>query len=188
METTTSSLIQRLMMLGLKCDEVPRDHPSSAITALAVFPMYMVANVHGWTTDRQFKVPLVDIPGSEAIREAFAIGKAEANLPMSREHRHVLGTLLTHAKPSDQVIYEYALETLAQFLGQAEPALADVIRTGVARTIVAVARASGEGFLGKGPKVSPEERACISRIGTVLNLASTPAAVAALAALDALDA
>jgi hypothetical protein len=184
MATTASTLIQQLALLGLKCDEVPKDHASSAIMALAAFPMYMVANVHGWTSDRQFKVPLVDIPGSEAIREAFALGKAEAALPLSREHRHVLGTLLSHAKPSDQVIYEFALETLVQFLAQADAALAAVIRTGVARTIVAVARASGEGFLGKGPKVSPEERSCISHIATVLNLGSTPAAATALAELD----
>ena len=184
MEAKTLSLVERLGMLGLKCDEVAFNRPCSAITALATFPMYMVANVHAWTTDRQFKVPLVDIPGSEAIREAFVLGKEEGRLEISREHRHVVGTLLTAPKPSDRVIYEFALETLAQYLEQAEPALADVIRTGVARTIVAAARASGEGFLGRGPKVSPEERDCISHIGTMLQLAATPAAAAALEKLN----
>jgi len=185
MESKTSSLVARLGMLGLKCAEVPLNRPCSAITALATFPMYMVANVHAWTADRQFKLPLVDIPGSEAIREAFVLGKQEGRMDMDREHRHVVGTLLAAPKPSDRVIYEFALETLVQYLEQAEPALADAIRTGVARRIVAVARASGEGYLGRGPSVSPEERECISHIGAMLHLGTTPAATAALDELNA---
>jgi hypothetical protein len=43
--------------------------------------------------------------------------------------------------------------------------------------VVAVAQASGEGFLGTGPKISPEERACIAQIDRELSLsASAPAA------------
>lgn len=185
MDTRSPTLVERLNRLGLSCDDVPLDRASSAVTALAAFPMYMVANVHAWTADRQFTLPLVDIPGAEGIREAFALGKQEGRLELSREHRRVIGTLLTSAKPSDRVIYEYALETLAAFLGQAEPAVADAVRAGVARTIVAVARASGEGVFGSGPRVSPEERACIAQIATALRLDASPAAVAALDKLDA---
>ena len=178
------SLIERLGLLGLRCDEVPRDHLSSVLTALASFPMYMVANVSAWMTGRDHRIPLTDLPGVAVIREAFVIGEVEARGEMSREHRHVLGSLLSTPKLSDRVIYEFALETLNQALEEVEPAVADVIRTGVARTIVAVARASGEGFLGLGPKVSPEERACISHIATTLHLGDTPAAAEALARID----
>ena len=150
------------------------------MAALACFPMYMVANVHAWTSDRRFRVPLLDLPGSEHIREAFEIGKQEAAFAMAPEHRRVLGTLVSHARPSDLVIYEYALETLKDLLPMLSPALADTVRAAIARTIVAVARASGEAFLGTGEKVSPEERACIAQIDQDLALSGSPRAAAAL--------
>ena len=89
------------------------------------------------------------------IRESFVIGEAEARVEMSREHRHLLGTLLSAPKPPDRVIYEYALETLAQFLAEAKPALADAILAGVARTIIAVARRIGRGLPGPGSEGQP---------------------------------
>jgi hypothetical protein len=94
---------------------------------------------------------------------------------LAKEHRRVLGTLLSHAKPSDLVIYEYALETLKGLLLEVTPQTAEQIRAAVARMIVAVAQASGEGFLGTGPKISPEEKACIMVIANTLSLQTTPA-------------
>jgi hypothetical protein len=160
-------------MLGLECQDVPPDRVSSPIAALACFPMYMVANVHGWTSDRQFKVPLLDIQGLEAFREAFVIGEEEARLEMAPEHRKVVDSMLTTARPPDRVIYEYALETLKQFLGMAQPAVADKVRTLVARMVVDVAKASGKGIFGTGEKVSPQERECISHVATELRLKDT---------------
>jgi hypothetical protein len=183
MENATEQLTRRLQKLGLSCDEVPLDRLSSATAALMCFPMYMVANVHAWTSATQFQVPLVDLPGSEAIREAFAIGAQEARLEMAKEHRRVLGGLLTHAKPSDRVIYEYALDTIALFLSQADPAVVDQARTAVARMILAVAEASGQGLLGTGEKISPEERACIEQIAAALGLRETEAAAEVLKAV-----
>src|SRR3954453_8822550 len=116
------------------------------------------------------KVPLLDWPGFEAIRESFVIGAEEGRIEMSREHRRVLGTLLTSAKPPDRVIYEYAVETLRQFLATASPAVAEQVRTAVARMVVHIAEASGEGIFGTGEKVSPEERACIEQIDAALSL------------------
>jgi hypothetical protein len=160
-------------MLGLMCDEVPLDRPSSPIAALACFPMYMVANVHGWTADRQFKIPFLDIPGVEAIREAYVIGEEEARLGMDPEHRKVVDSMLTTARPPDRVIYEYALETLKQYLTLAQPAVGNWLRTGVARMIVDVAKASGKGLFGSGEKVSPQERECINRLAVELRLEDT---------------
>lgn len=183
MSVALSQLMERLGKLGLRCSELPTDSLSSPLAALACFPMYMVANVHGWTTDRQFHVPLLDLPGSEHIRESFAIGKQEAAFEMTKEHRRVLGTLLTQAKPPDLVIYEYALDTLKGLLPLLAPALADKVRAAVARMIVKVAQASGEGFLGTGEKISPEERACIAQIDQELSLSASSHAVEILKAI-----
>ena len=171
MNITASDVAARLRMLGLTCDDVPLDRVSSPIAALACFPMYMVANVHGWTADRQFKVPVVNVHGLEAFREAFAIGKEEARLPMTAEHRKVVDSMLAEVRPPDRVIYEYALETLKGFLAIASPAVAERVRVLVTRTVVDVARAAGKGFLGTGEKVSPQERECIARIAAELQLA-----------------
>jgi hypothetical protein len=145
--------------------------------------MYMVANVHSWTSDRQFHVPVLDLPGSEHIRESFEIGKQEATFEITKDHRRVLGTLLTHAKPSDLVIYEYALETLKALLPLLSSGVLDKVRVAVARMIVAIAQASGEGFLGTGQKISPEERACIADIDRELSLSASPRAAEALRAV-----
>src|SRR6516225_5379535 len=116
MSSNVSEIVSRLQMLGLKCDNVPLDKVSSPIAALACFPMYMVANVHGWTSDRQFKIPLLDIQGLEAFREAFVIGEEEGRLQMTPEHRKVVDSMLSTARPPDRVVYEYALATLKQYL------------------------------------------------------------------------
>lgn len=173
-------LRERFRKLGLTCDEIATDQISSPMAALACFPMYMVANVHAWTNDKQFRVPILDLPGSEHIREAFAIGKQERSFNLAKEHRRVLGTLLSHAKPSDLIIYEYALVTLKDLLLEVTPQTADQIRAAVARMIVVVAQASGEGFLGTGPKISLEEKACITAIANTLSLQDTPASAGIL--------
>lgn len=174
MVASDDGLAARLAKLGLRCEsDPPLDRLTSATAALACFPMYMVANVHAWTGDRQFRVPILDMPGSESIREAFTIGKQEAQLDLDPEHRRVLGTLMTASKPADRVIYEYALETLRRFLDVATPELALTTRAAVAQMIVAVARASGKGPLGSGPKVSDEERDCIAQISEALGLESS---------------
>jgi hypothetical protein len=162
-------------MLGLTCHELPVDRASSAIAALACFPMYMVANVHGWTSDRQPTVPVLDIPGSEAIREAFAIGREEARVDVTDEHRKVIDSMLT-ARPADRVVYEYALETLKQYLSLAQPAVAAGLRAFVAGAVVDVAAASGKRTFGAGEKISPQERECIAHIADELQLRDAPKA------------
>jgi hypothetical protein len=132
--------------------------------------MYMVANVHAWTPAKQWRLSLIDLPGSEAIREAFAIGLEERQLDLHEEHRSVLSTLMAAPKASDLIIYEYALETIRIFLTEAEKGLAAQVRAAVAHMIVSVAEASGQGFLGRGSKTSPEERACVDHIASVLSL------------------
>ncbi len=183
MSVPTSDVVSRLRTLGLKCDDVALDRVDSAVTALACFPMYMVANLHGWTTDRQFKIPFLDIAGWEAFREAFAIGEEEKRLEMTPEHRRVVDSMLSTARPPDRVIYEYALETLRQYVQIAQPAAVDRVRKLVARTIVHVARASGKGLFGTGEQVSPQERECIDQIAAALRLQETPKAAEILKGL-----
>lgn len=185
MDPSGETLSTRLGKLGLRCgDDVPTDRLVSATAALSCFPMYMVANVHAWTGDRQFRVPLLDLPGSEQFLESFAIGKQEARLELDPEHRVALGTLIKDARPADRIIYEYALEALRSFLDSATPDLALTTRVAVAQMIVAVARASGKGPLGSGPKVSDEERACIRQIDEALELSQAEPAADVLRTLD----
>ncbi len=171
----SGSLFDRLEKLGLKCDHISLGEVTSATAALACFPMYMVANVHHWTDARKARLPMINLPGPDALREEIEIGKQQASWEIAEEHRRVLGTLLSSAKPSDRVIYDYALATLKQLLVEAGPALAETLRTGIARMIVAVAHAAGDGVLGAGEKVSPEERTCIREINAELGLDQTEA-------------
>jgi len=181
MPPTQSDILTRCRKLGLNCDAIPTDSMSSVLAALSCFPMYMVANVDAWTSDTQFRVPLLDLPGIEHIREAFELGSQESRLNIDKSHRRVLGTLVANAKPCDLVFYEYALETLRITLGVLTPGLAEQVRAAVARMIVAVAKASGEGFGGTGPKISPQERACIEVINEILSLSESESAAAVLA-------
>ena len=176
MEDSSEQIVAGLQKLGLQCDEVPLDRLCSATAALVCFPMYMVANVHAWTKESQFQVPVIELPGAEAIREALAIGKQESKFDISKEHRDVLRNLLAGAKASDRMIYKDALETIALLLATVKPKLADRIRTGIARMILAVAEAAGKGFLGTGEKISPEERDCIEQIASKLSLADSESA------------
>jgi hypothetical protein len=178
---TQSQVVDRCRKLGLQCDTIPTDSMSSALAALCCFPMYMVANVDAWTSDSQFRVPILDLPGSEHIREAFALGTQEQQFTIEKQHRRVLSTLVANAKPSDLVFYEYALETLRLVLDTLAPSLAEKVRAAVARTIVAVAKASGEGIGGGGQKISPHERDCIEFIDTTLSLSQSESAAAILA-------
>lgn len=185
MPSADPSLQERLNKLGLECGDVPTDRLTSATTALCCFPMYMVSNVHAWTHETQWSIPLTDIPGFEAIREAFAIGRQEKHLDITPEHRRLLGTLLGRAKPSDLVIYEYALDALALFLEQSTPEIAERVRNAVATMIVAVAKASGEGLLGTGEKINRHEHKLIRHIADLLGLRESAEAKATLDAIEA---
>ena len=181
MTATQSEIVDRCRKLGLQCDAIPMDTLSSVVAALSCFPMYMVANVDAWTSDRQFRVPILGLPGSEHIRESFVLGTQEGRLEIEKDHLRVLSTLVSNAKPSDLVFYEYALETLRMTLGTLTPSLADKVRTAIARMIVAVAKASGERLAGTGPKVSPHEKACIKQISETLFLSDSESAASILA-------
>jgi hypothetical protein len=49
--------------------------------------------------------------------------------------------------------------------------------------VVAVAHASGEGILGSGARISPEEKACIAQIDRELTLSASPRAAEILKAI-----
>lgn len=181
MPASYEELAERINKLGLKCEQLSLEEVTSPVAALACFPMYMVANVHAWTDQTQWHVPILDLPGIEEVREAFAIGRAEAALNITRDHRRVLGSLLAAPRPSDLVIYEYALETLRLYLEACEQHVADAVRKAIAKTSVAVAQASGaSGFTGSGEKITDAERACLGQINDTLGLTQNEDAAAQL--------
>lgn len=177
---STEEIMNRCRKLGLECETFPIDEMSSALAALACYPMYMVANVDAWTNDVEFRIPILDWPGFEKIRESFVLGAKEAKFKLEKDHGLVLQTLLQKAKPSDLVIYEFALETLQLVLQTVTTSLAEQIRAAIAQTIVAVAKASGEGIGGSGPKITPQEQFCIDDIGEALELSASQQAAATL--------
>jgi hypothetical protein len=123
---------------------------------------------------------VLEAHGMEAAREAAAIGSVKAELEIDREHAKVLDGFLAKARPSDVIVYEYALETLRMYLDVADAALADRIREHVARSIVHVAEAAGKALFGGGEKITPRERECIDQIDKSLALHRCAAARAAL--------
>lgn len=179
-----NEIVARLNKLGIVCEDVPTDRISSATSALACFPMYAVANSHGWTADTQFRLPFFDIEGVEGVREAWAIGQEESAMEVSKEHRKVLGQFLRHPRAADAIVYDYAFETLAAFLDLATPEVAELLRVQVARSCVHVARAAGKGLFGTGEKVSAGERASIDVIREILELDGCDPAAAILAELE----
>ena len=187
-ETDKSSvvddLVHRLYLLGLNCEDVALNQAESATLALSCFPMYMVANVHAFTDDKQWKLPAFDLPGFESLRESHAIGKQEKQFEINREHSRVLGSLLSQAKPSDLAIYDHAVQTLEVFFSVAEASVVDQMRSSIARMIVAVAEASGEGFFGSGEKVSEQEWYAIQKVDSRLGLRQSEAAREILQKLD----
>lgn len=184
MPLNNKAIRERLLKLGLDPDADDgadgEGKLSSALAALSCFPMYMVANVHAWTPDKQWDAPVLNIPGFEHIREAYAIEKQESTLRISTHHRRVLGALLWKARPMDLVMYEYALDTLGMCLDECEDDVADLIRSAVARMVVTVANAAGEGIFGSGEKISDEERACIEQIAKTLDLRASQRAAETL--------
>ncbi len=183
MEHPSFQIAERLDMLGLENEGVPLDRWTSALAALACFPMIMVANVHAWTGGKQFKLPLVSIPGIEGLRESIEIGRQASKLLIDDAHVKVVDSMLSAPRAPDRVVYEFALATLRGFLTVADPAVADEVRTAIARMIVAVAKASGDGIFGTGDKVSEKERACIQHIAITLLLSESPDAATYLAGL-----
>ena len=177
-------IASRCRKLGLACDTFPTDESSSVLSALTCFPMYMVAHVDAWTSDTEFRIPILDLPGAEQIRESFALGAAEANLELEKDHEDVVRSLLAHARPSDLVIYEYALETLRLAMLVLRADLVEHTRVAIAESVTAVARASGEGVGGSGPKISPQEQTCIDMIDLELGLSKSQKAAAVLKELS----
>jgi hypothetical protein len=180
MSRMSDEIVGRCQKLGIECEELPTEQITSGLATLACFPMYMVANVHAWTGDTQWKMPVLDLPGAEHIREAFELGKQQSGLGLDKQHRQLLSTLLNNAKPSDLVIYDYASDTIKAALVEVTPDVADTLRAGIAQMIVAVAKASGKGLLGTGKKISDNERACIMHIADELSLNESEAANKAL--------
>ena len=182
--TNTAGIIARLNKLGFACESLTKTKLDSAVAALACFPMYMVANLHGWTKDIQWEIPWVDIPGFEAIREAWAIGREEKQFEITKEHRQSLGTLLKGTKPSDLIIYEYALDTLLMVFEFLDPPLVSQMKTAISRMMLNVANASGEGLLGTGEKLNRHEVQCIEEITEKLQLRQSSDAAQVLKALE----
>ncbi len=138
--------------------------------------MYMVANAHLWSDEPPARAPFLNLPTAEALREAFAIGRQEAAWRIEPAHREVLAALLKSPKPADRETYELALDTLHDVLAAASDELAETLRNNIARMMVAVAHASGDGIFGTGDPISPAELECIDRIAGKLDLDRAEAA------------
>jgi hypothetical protein len=181
MESGLHVSVARCQKLGLVCDNIPLDSMSSVLSALSCFPMYMVANVDGWGNSGNRRVRAFDILSVEQIRESFVIGLQEGGMSMDKQHRSLLGQLVSGGRPFDVIVYEYAIETLRLLLPDLVGDVPNQVRYFIAKSVVAVAKASGEGILGIGEKVCPSERDAIRYIDDTLALCASSEAKEILA-------
>lgn len=173
MESGLHVTVARCRKLGLVCDDIPLDAMSSVLSALSCFPMYMVANVDGWENAGNTHARSFNILSVEQIRESFVIGLQEGDMPMNKQHRSLLGQLVSGGRPFDVIVYEFAIETLRLLLPELVGDLPNRVRYFIAKSVVAVANASGERFLGTGEKVCASERDTIRYIDEMLSLCSS---------------
>jgi hypothetical protein len=138
--------------------------------------MYMVAHASTLTDEAEDTGRLSGWSGFTVMREAFAIGQQQSMLEIQDCHQKVLRELLVSAKPSDVVIYDFALDTLKLCFRKANPDLVEQMKTAIARMMVSVGKAAGEGFFGGGHKVTAAQKACIQTVVDELRLLGSPTA------------
>ena len=147
-----TELISRLNKLGIKCEHAPStDRIDAPIAAVVCFPMHMVAGtsvlIDSTDQDQMSFKKLFQIT---AVREAFVIGEQENSLPVSDADVKVLDEMLAFHRSADIIIYEYALDTLSLYFTMANADVVDLLKTVIARSVVAVSKAAGEGWFGSG--------------------------------------
>lgn len=180
---TYTNIQHRIQKLGISCKEPPDLHRiAPPIAALACFPMHMVAAASAVTDtpaddERSWK-SLFDLGG---VREALVIGEQESELAVADHDVRVLHGLLTFRRPSDRIVYDYAFDTLHEYFELANPDVVETLKMLVARSIVAVSEAAGEGWFGSGNAPSDEQQSCIEAICKHLELRESPTARVILA-------
>ena len=145
---TVTELITRIKKLGIVCEHAPAMHCiDPAIAAVVCFPMNMVAGasvlIDSSDEERSKFKDLFNITG---VREAFVIGEQESALAVSSEDLKALDCMLAFHRPSDVIIYEYALDTLSLYFTLANSDVVEMLKMVIARSIVAVSKAAGEGW------------------------------------------
>jgi hypothetical protein len=187
---TTTELMGRIHKLGIPCEHAPATHRvDPAIAAIACFPMHMVAGasvlIDSTDEDRsKFK----DLFNIAAVRAALVVGEQEIALAVSTADRETLNGMLAFHRPADIIIYEYALDTLNLYFTMANADVVELLKTTVARSVVAVSKAAGEGWFGRGSTPSEDQRACIDAICLRLKLGESKTAAAVLEEINSLDA
>lgn len=167
----TNLLDARLGLLGLACESVPTDRLISATTALACFPVYMMANAHVWISAELYNAPEEELPGAREL-----LSDLEFASTLEPVHQKILDTLRIGAKAPDRVFYEYALETLALFLQQATPPIADQTRLLIARGLIRMAEATSK-TRATTARVGSAERAYLQHLIVNLRMSETPDAL-----------
>jgi hypothetical protein len=176
----------RIQQLGFYCPNVPPTHVIAVpVYALLCMPMHYVAAALMLKTDEEVPESVIeDLFGVKNVREAFSAENVVSELPVSETDANLLRKYLVHRRPVDSIIYDFALDTISQFFEVANDDVVELAKTIVARTVVAIAHASGEGWFGSGSKASPEQNEVISLIYERLNLADSPTAKEILDALE----
>ena len=181
-----TELISRVNKLGIKCEHAPStDRIDAPIAAVACFPMHMVAGASVLIdpTDRD-QMSFKKLFHITAVREAFVIGEQESSLPVSDADVKVLDGMLAFHRAADIIIYEYALDTLSLYFTMANADVVDLLKTVIARSVVAVSKAAGEGWFGSGGTPSDDQRTCIDTICLRLKLRESKTASVVLDKID----
>jgi hypothetical protein len=175
----------RIIQLGFNCPSEPPTHVISApVYALLCMPMHYVASALILKTDDEVPESLIeDLFGVKNVRESFTAGNEVAELPVSKQDAATLHKYLVHRRPVDSIIYDFAIDTIGLFFDVANGDVVELAKTIIARTVVAIAHASGEGWFGSGAKATPEQNEIIRRVCHRLGLADSKTATEILKAL-----
>lgn len=160
------------MKLGFECnEEIRNDTLQSPMLAVSSMPMYYVAAVLEFKEDSDLPESLLnDIFGVNRLREAFAANQVTQDMHLCYANESQLRALLVDRRKVDVIIYEFAVETIKMYLQVATPEIAAVVRNVVARGMVEVATASGNGWFGSGAEATAEQLDIISQIRDELQL------------------
>ena len=181
-----SEIRRRIEKLGFECPrDLKTDQLEPAVLALACMPMYYVAVILEIKDDEELPESATnDIFGVHHLRELMATSEATGSLQLNSADERQLRSLLVNRRPIDSIIYDFAIETLRKYLNVASPEVAEPIRAMIARTMVSVAHASGDGWFGAGSRATPEQVALIQKIAASLGLEQNEAAASLMKPLE----
>jgi hypothetical protein len=171
-QTDSEAIRTRIIKLGLHCpDELRFDVKQVPINALICMPMLYVAVTHELNKDEEVKESLInDIFGVHSLSGSRVIEDQTETLTLNPVDESHLRSLLINRRDVDGIIYEYAIETIRQFLTKCDPHVAHEVRVFIATTMKSIVDSTASGTFGLGRKPSAEQIRVVRQVSDKLDL------------------